>query len=112
MQAGAAEAFEAPAAADTLGSVAVEEAAIMAAADSMNNQSEVSQAQFDALKTSAEQLGDLSVVKYHASTKPLLRGITVGAPLIVGGFIAKSQNKGFRTLRNDVLPQFRHHADD
>lgn len=37
MQAGAAEAFEAPAAADTLGSVAVEEAAIMAAADSMNN---------------------------------------------------------------------------
>lgn len=33
-------------------------------------------------------------------------------PLIIEGLIAKSQDAHFRQLRNDYLPQFKHHADD
>ena len=33
-------------------------------------------------------------------------------PLIIGGFIAKGQDKHFRGLRNDYLPGFNRHLDD
>lgn len=101
-----------PLTADSLTAEEKQKLAIMALADSINQQEEVSDALIDSLKLRADSFDDITVVSYHASTKPLLRGITVSAPLIIGGFIAKSQNKGFRTLRNDFLPQFRHHADD
>lgn len=36
----------------------------------------------------------------------------VGVPLITGGLLVKSEDDHFRSLRNDYLPEFRHHADD
>lgn len=36
----------------------------------------------------------------------------IGVPLVAGGLLVKSEDDHFRSLRNDYLPQFRHHADD
>ena len=36
----------------------------------------------------------------------------LGAPLIASGLIVSSQDKKFRSLRNDFLPSFQHHIDD
>lgn len=36
----------------------------------------------------------------------------IGAPLIASGLIVSSQDKKFRSLRNDFLPSFQHHIDD
>lgn len=36
----------------------------------------------------------------------------IGVPLIVGGLAVKSGDDHFRSLRNDYLPRFHHHADD
>lgn len=36
----------------------------------------------------------------------------VGVPLIVGGLIEKHQDKKFRTLRNDFLPEFKRPFDN
>ncbi|WP_418210585.1 phosphatase PAP2 family protein [Bacteroides zhangwenhongii] len=36
----------------------------------------------------------------------------IGVPLVIGGIVVKSEDDHFRSLRNDYLPQFNHHADD
>lgn len=36
----------------------------------------------------------------------------IGAPLIASGLIVSSQDKKFRSLRNDFLPSFQHRIDD
>lgn len=42
-----------------------------------------------------------------------LYGMTyIGVPLIAGGLIAKSEDKHFRSLRNENLPRFRYTLDD
>ena len=42
----------------------------------------------------------------------LYRMTYLGVPLIVAGFAVKSEDDHFRSLRNDYLPRFNHHADD
>ena len=42
----------------------------------------------------------------------LYRMTYLGVPLIVAGFAVKSEDDHFRSLRNDYLPRFHHHADD
>lgn len=42
----------------------------------------------------------------------LYRMTYIGVPLIVGGLAVKSEDDHFRSLRNDYLPRFNHHADD
>ena len=42
----------------------------------------------------------------------LYRMTYIGVPLIVGGLAVKSEDDHFRSLRNDYLPRFHHHADD
>ena len=42
----------------------------------------------------------------------LYRMTYLGVPLIAAGFAVKSEDDHFRSLRNDYLPLFHHHADD
>lgn len=42
----------------------------------------------------------------------LYRMTYLGVPLIAAGFAVKSEDDHFRSLRNDYLPKFNHHADD
>lgn len=46
------------------------------------------------------------------SSSRLYRATSLGLPLVVGGLLVKSEDDHFRSLRNDYLPRFDHHADD
>ncbi len=46
------------------------------------------------------------------SSSRLFQMTYIGAPLIVGGLLAKGEDDHFRSLRNDYMPQFRRHFDD
>lgn len=50
--------------------------------------------------------------EYKPATRSLLRSVTTGLPLVVGGLIAMPQKRSYRELRNDFLPKFRNHTDD
>lgn len=55
---------------------------------------------------------ETAIDDYKPSTRTLLRSVTTGVPLVIGGLIATPQKKSYRALRNDFLPQFRNHTDD
>lgn len=42
----------------------------------------------------------------------LFNSTYIGAPLVIGGLIVKHQDKKFRKLRNDFLPQFHQTFDN
>ena len=44
--------------------------------------------------------------------KRIFKATYIGVPLIAGGLIEKSQDKKFRRLRNDFMPNFRNKTDD
>lgn len=44
--------------------------------------------------------------------KRVFKATYIGVPLIAGGLIEKSQDKKFRRLRNDFMPNFRNKTDD
>lgn len=46
------------------------------------------------------------------SSSRLYQMTYAGVPLVVSGLIMKSEDKNFRSLRNDYMPEFRRHADD
>lgn len=46
------------------------------------------------------------------SSTPLYEAAYVGVPLVAAGLLVKSEDDHFRSLRNDYLPRFDHHADD
>lgn len=48
----------------------------------------------------------------HLSNSKLFQMTHLGVPLIVGGLIEKQEDKKFRQLRNDFLPQFRRQVDN
>ena len=56
-----------------------------------------------------QKVGD---VLEHISNTRFHKIMYSSMPLIIGGFIAKGQDKHFRGLRNDYLPRFNRHLDD
>ena len=56
-----------------------------------------------------QKVGD---VLEHISNTRFHKIMYSSMPLIIGGFIAKGQDKHFRGLRNDYLPRFNRHFDD
>ncbi len=61
--------------------------------------------------TSVDSLCSLQPFANRPANK-VYRMAAAGVPLIVGGFVVKSEDDRFRSLRNDYLPRFHSHADD